>query len=728
MKIRAENILSRFVRIVLPEGGDIQVAAFNILAICGMVVCVVTGIYNLVIGLPVGALIANTCAILFCVGVMIYTQKTGNYRRAMILTVFAVFIGLFSYLFFVGGGYHSGIPAFFIFAVVFTAFLLDGIIMPVLVVFEMAWYAGLCLYAYYNPLPSDLTYNETKFMTDVVVCVTIVSISLAITMYLQILVYRKKQEELNDAIFATKEASKAKSDFLAKMSHDIRTPLNTIMAVNELMLSNASPETKRELLGDSNVSARILLSLIDDMLDLTRIESGKLELLRQPYGPSALFGETEKIWRLQAEKQNLQFDYHYENKIPGTLIGDEAAIRKVVNNLLSNAVKYTKIGMISLDVGWEIKDPDDTSLKITVMDTGAGIAPEYLEKIFMPFERGVQEIYRETSGSGLGLAIVKELVDAMNGQIDCKSVLDEGTEFTVLIPQKEASETKDASLSKILPDADGFSDNEDRSVHFVAPDARILVVDDNPYNRKVIEGFLEPTLIRLDDVESGFEALEMIDIKDYDLVFMDLRMPKMDGVETLERIKKEYPGFNAPVIALTADIMNDVEKTLLEKGFDGFLSKPVSSERLIKTIRHFVPDKIRTLKDPSGNVMTLSDLERYQGMLKPYGIDLKSALEFNAGNAEEFLTRAELFETYSEMTMSSLSETDPISDYYLQVHSLKSIARGVGAVFLAELSETAELRKDEGLAKMLAPVILEEYKKVRQGLNELLEETGVSRI
>ncbi len=257
---------------------------------------------------------------------------------------------------------------------------------------------------------------------------------------------------------------------------------------------------------------------------------------------------------------------------------------------------------------------------------------------------------------------------------------------------------------------------------FVAPDAHILVVDDNAYNRRVISGFLEPALIQIDDVESGFEALEMIDIKDYDLVLMDLRMPKMDGAETLRRIQTEYPDFHAPVVVLTADIMNGVEERLLSCGFAGFLAKPVSSAKLLDTIADFIREKVVYLNMEDDKELTISDVERYQDMLLSFGINLRLALEYNAGNTGEFLTRAALFAEYAEAGMEKLQRSVGKESYYLQVHSIKSVARGVGAYLLAELAETAEFRRDPDFSEKVTPLLLNEYQKVREGLEKILGE------
>lgn len=710
MKTKEKNI-RKFLDLLYPVGGDLQAKVFDILAKCGLTVCLISAVISVLVEGGFKSFNWNMLGALISLALLAYTRKTGRYRPSMILTIIIIFIGLFSFLFFTGGGYHSGMPCFFIFATVFTAFMLDGIIMPIFVFIELVWYSFILMWAHYNPESVALIYNEKAIFVDVWVDVLIVSLSLSITMYLQMRSYRKKEKELGEAILVAEEANRAKSDFLAKMSHDIRTPLNTIMAMNEMIIANTSSARIRGWVNDSNVSGRILLSLIDDMLDLTKIEAGRMDLLSQPLKPRELFSQIARQWKLQAEKEGLEFEYDMEKTVPSTLLGDEDVIGKVTNNLLSNSVKYTKKGKVRLCISW------DTELVITVEDTGIGIAPEHLENIFNPFERGVQDIYRETSGSGLGLAIVKELVDAMEGTINCRSVLDEGSVFTVRLPL-------DIYKGYVPNKGKSSSESETGSTirRIVAPNVRILVVDDNAFNRKVIADFLEPSLIQIDEVESGYEALEMIDIKEYDLVLMDLRMPKMDGVETLERIRSDYPAFDAPVIVLTADIMNGVEESLLEKGFAGFLAKPVNSQKLLETIGSFIPDKVISIETERENGMSLSQIENKQDTLMPYGIDLKLALENNAANFEEFMMRVDLFEEYADDSLEKLETSVFDEDYYIFVHSVKSVAWGIGAFLLARLTETVEYRNDGEYSQMMNPVIIDEYRRVRTGLTILRNE------
>ena len=702
--------LKRLKEYIIPKDAEIQVAAFNILALCGIVVSIITALVNAVSGNGPVVVLADFSGVLVSWALIVYCHKTGNYKMAMTLTAFIIFIGLFTALYFIQGGYRSGIPSFFIFGVVFTAFLLNGRAMVILVLTELAWYTGLIFYSYYHPQPMNA--DEYSYMSRVAMDMVLVAISLAVTMFCQIRVYRKKQQELNVAVLAADEANRAKSDFLAKMSHDIRTPLNTIMAMNELIVANTSSAKIREWVNDSNISSRILLSLINDMLDLTKIEAGKMELLEQPWNVVKVFDETARTWKPQADRLGLEFNYEIDEKMPDYLLGDEDVIRKITNNLLSNSVKYTKAGSINFSVSMQ-----GENLIISVSDTGIGIAPEYLENIFKPFERGAQTVYKETSGSGLGLAIVKELVDAAHGTIDCKSVVDEGTTFTVSIPQKQCAVGDNVETSEY------DTTREQKTIkQFIAPDARILVVDDNPSNRKVIEAFLEPILVKIDDVESGFEALEMIDIKDYDLVLMDLRMPKMDGEETLKKIKEEYPDFNTPVVVLTGDIMNGVKERLLASGFTAFLSKPVSSAELRAVVQEYIPDKIISISTEQKKGLTQDKIEGYQDVLMPYGINLRMALEYNAGSVGEFLMRAGLFEQYADETIESIEHPESQENYYLQMHSIKSVARGVGAYMLAQLAETIELRKDSDYSEEIKNVITSEYRRVRRGLEVLMGE------
>ncbi|MCR5665260.1 MAG: response regulator [Eubacterium sp.] len=720
MKVIKEKFITPLIKYLVTDNDSIQVSAFHILAAGGFLVSLITGLYNLIAGIGLDAVFQNLLGAVFSIVLLLYTKKTGRYKGPMIITVLAIFLGLFTLLFQSGGGYKSGVPSFFIFAIVFTAFMLDGRIMPILVAVEIGWYGFLCIYTYFHPLPSESILNDQEFMIDVVTCQSIVSIALAVTMYLQIRVYKRKQEELNQAIIETKKANMAKSEFLAKMSHDIRTPLNTIMAMNELIVQNTSSPQIHEWVGNSDVSGTILLSQINDMLDISRIESGKFRLKYLPYYPNRLFRELADIWEIKAKSQGLDFEYRYSSTFAGRLGGDGESVLKIFNNLLGNALKYTKEGRVGMEVAYEMMEEKEVvRLVVRISDSGVGIAPEDIEKIFLPFERGGQNDSDEAVGTGLGLAIVQELVDEMEGSIHCESTLGKGTTFTISIPQ-DVDEWRESDNAA---NPEPKKKHQRRSERIVAPDARILVVDDNVYNRKVVGQLLGPALVQIDDVESGFEALEMLDIKNYDLVLMDLRMPKMDGEETLKKIREEYPDFATPIVALTADIMNGVEKRLLMSGFSDFVSKPVSSARLYDILRKYVPDKIVALEAEQDTLINKDNLDVWQDLLMPYGIDIKVAMESNAGSAQEIAMRMKLFKNYAD-EYAELADGRIQENYYIQIHSLKSMAKGIGAFLLADMAGAVELRKEDAYARKMHPLMVEEYERVCRGIEVLEERQG----
>ena len=704
--MKTKSKFQKAVSVIFATDSEIQVVAFNILAFCGITVSIITAMINAFRGSA--AVIPDIIGALGSMALMYYCHKTGNYKKAMILTVFLIFIGLFTALYFIHGGYHGGIPSFFIFGIVFTAFLLDGISMVVLILLELGWYSAIILYSYFHPV--TLSNDEKFYMISVIMDMVLVALSLAITMYFQIRVYSKKEAQLNSVIREADVANRAKSDFIAKMSHDVRTPLNTMLAMNELIVGNTSSERIREWVNDSNISGQLLLSMIDDMLDLSRIEAGRHVIQSRPWNVRNVFDEAAKVWKLNAGKSGLEFHYEMGDRVPENLNGDEGVIRKITDNLLSNSVKYTKKGSITLKIKY------DDMLEISVSDTGVGIAPEYVKEIFSPYERGVEEVYKETSESGLGLAIVKELVEAMGGTITCDSTPGKGSTFIVRLPQKEVF------VINVKADEKSMPPEVRKSGQYVAPDVHILVVDDNAYNRKVIREFTEPALIQVDDVESGYEAVEMIDIKEYDLIFMDIRMPHMDGMQTLVKMKEVCPDFDTPVIALTGDIMNGVEDKLRKMGFAGFIAKPVSMSRLLDTIREFIPDKIAEIDTEEVRDIPLEKMETGQNYLIPYGIDLRLAMEFCAGNIADFVMRAELLEEYADSYISRFKEERYDEDYYLQVHSVKSVAKGIGAYLLAELLETAERRKDDAFSREVNPLIISEFERVRKGIAVYREE------
>ncbi|MCR5370617.1 MAG: response regulator [Clostridium sp.] len=705
----------------IDTASDLRVRIFRILATGGFTVSALTGIINLVVGLPIRNTIMCWSTALLSLVLILYASRTGRYRTCVRITIVLIFLVIFTFLFLDGGGYKSGMPLYFVMAVVFTAFMLEGAEMFFFSAVEILWYSGLCIYAYRNPGAVNVFEQEIDMLTDILIALPVVSVVLASTMYLQLQLIRKKQEELEEARKEALSASEAKTAFLANMSHDIRTPLNTVMSLNELIAGRTASDEIRGWTDDIRLSCDILLSLVGDILDLSRIESGRSRFPEAPYLTVQLLQEAEATWERAAKKAGLSFRLMAEESLPSVMSGHLDSIRKIVNNLVGNAVKYTEQGGVTLRFLKELPDAEQVTLRIEVEDTGIGIPPEELDRVFLPFERGNFPSGRGAEGTGLGLAIVKDLVEALQGTIRCDSRPGQGSLFTVRIPQRvqdpEPIGTRE-HWSNLQTPAETFDS-------IIAPDARVLVVDDNEYNRQVMCTLLKPTLIQTDDVESGREALEMLEIRKYDLILMDIMMPEMNGMETLRIIREEHLADNTPVAALTADALAGTKERLMNAGFSDYLAKPVSMKELGSLLIKYLGDRVRLIRDPSFEKLTEDEASHLKDFLLPMHIHLEDTLELDGGSVDSLRMRAEHFLQYGE-ELEKLSETTEDflrEDLFHFVHSLKSAARSIGARDLAELAAFMERhREDTSLNELMIPVLAKEYRTVREGEKLLLTE------
>lgn len=382
-------------------------------------------------------------------------------------------------------------------------------------------------------------------------------------------------------------ANEAKSTFLANISHEIRTPINAVLGFNEVILRDYSEPKLLEYAHSIQSSASTLLGLINQLLDFSKIESGKMNIINSVYDADTMFKDIISVNKFRAEQEGLKFESDIDNNLPHFLFGDEARIRQVVTNLLSNAIKYTNKGTVTLTVEFEKVSNVEGNLYVSIKDTGIGIKKEDLEKLFQGFVRLEEDKNKFVQGTGLGLNISKNLVDMMEGELTVDSVYGEGSVFRVGIPQKLVDEkiitTEEGNDSVLL--------KWERD--FTAPKANVLIVDDSNINLKVSQALLAPTLVQLDMVSSGNECLDAICRKKYDIIFLDHRMPVMDGVETLEAMKHmHHLSDGAAVIALTANVVNDAKSFYMEAGFDDFLAKPVTEENMDKMLKKHLDPKL----------------------------------------------------------------------------------------------------------------------------------------
>jgi signal transduction histidine kinase/CheY-like chemotaxis protein len=377
------------------------------------------------------------------------------------------------------------------------------------------------------------------------------------------------------------KASEAKAIFLAKMSHEIRTPMNAIAGMAELALREDKPDVARKHIITIKRAGAHLLAIINDILDISKIENRKLEMIPSDYSFLSLINDVTNIIKIRIADTGLRFDVNIDSDIPDYLFGDEKRIRQVLLNILDNAVKYTEKGFISFSVSGKIKK-DTVLLTIEVADSGIGIKPGDLKKLFGEFVQVDIKYKKGLDYTGLGLSIVKNLIKMMNGDISVKSEYGKGSTFTIKLPQKISSYEPFDSIK-----------DDDITVRFNAPNARVLVVDDIDVNLEVINGLMQPYKMQVDLCTSGAEAIEMVKANSYDLVFMDHMMPEMGGVEATKMIREmgsENPHYaNLPIIALTANAVSGVKEMFLSNGLNDFLSKPIDIVNLNLILEKWLP-------------------------------------------------------------------------------------------------------------------------------------------
>ncbi|MBQ7155532.1 MAG: response regulator [Synergistaceae bacterium] len=393
-------------------------------------------------------------------------------------------------------------------------------------------------------------------------------------------------------------ANKAKSNFLASTSHEIRTPMNAILGINDMILAeNPDPESRSAALNIKD-AGEYLLSLVNNILDISKIEAGKMDLYESDYHLWELLKEceaymTKNIKGEQAREKSLKFILKADKNLPEHLHGDVLRLKQALINLLGNAAKYTQKGSITLEVSGERRENTAIIMKFSVEDTGIGMRKEDLNKIYEPFERvNIQET-RHILGAGLGLTLVKNIADIMNGHISLDSEYGRGSKFTLEVPQRLAAGGLNKSMT--LQEYEEFLSNqavsspeepEEDMGPAVWPEAKILVVDDTPVNLVVAKGMLKTSEAEIDTSESGEDALEMMKKKHYDLVFLDHKMPGMDGIETLKHAKKHSP--DTKYIALTANAGTNARNEYIAEGFDDYLPKPFKSEEMMKILRSYL--------------------------------------------------------------------------------------------------------------------------------------------
>ena len=390
---------------------------------------------------------------------------------------------------------------------------------------------------------------------------------------------------------AAEVANQAKSSFLASVSHEIRTPINVIVGMSDVITRDSTDSRMKGYAANIQEAANSLLDLINDILDFSKIESGKTALVCGDYETKRFFYDVINTYHNMGNEKGLRFETDIKSNIPATLYGDEARIRQIIINLLSNAFKYTYEGYVQFRADFEWTGSLTGNLILSVSDSGIGINKEDVDKMFVVFAQLEETINRAIEGAGLGLNITKQLVNLMNGSITVDSEHGKGSTFTVTIPQEIHGDIKEqmGNLSEYKPQK-----RERKAVGYTAPEAKILIIDDTKTNLIVAKALLRDTKVQITTGISGYECIEKVKNEHYDVIFLDHRMPEMNGIETLHNMENiDHKCINSPVIMLTANASNDARDYYIGEGFTDFISKPISEESITKMLRQYLPkDKI----------------------------------------------------------------------------------------------------------------------------------------
>ena len=510
-----------------------------------------------------------------------------------------------------------------------------------------------------------------------------------------------KLKESADAAIA---ADKAKSDFLAQMSHEIRTPINAVLGMNEMIIHESDDESIREYAANIQSSGRTLLTLINSILDFSKIEDGKMEIIPSEYETAVMINDLVTSVRPRAKAKELTLRVEADESLPCTLKGDDVRLKQIILNLLTNAVKYTEKGEVSLKIRCESISDDETELYVEVTDTGIGIRQEDISMLFESFRRLEEKRNRHIEGTGLGMSIVTRLLAMMGSELSVSSVYGEGSAFSFRVKQGVINREPMGDYEKR---AAADTESTKTGQYLYAPDAKILVVDDNSMNLKVAKNLLSLYGISSDTADSGERALEKIKVKFYDIIFLDHMMPKMDGIEVMKRIKEQgLINSGTTVIALTANAITGAKEMYLEAGFDDYLTKPIESHALEKQLRKSLPESKKQFREPVADAkatkekaaddsFTFEEVKRLRELCPE--LNVANGLK-NCMDSKEFWldTLSAFIEADRSAELEKAFENGDTELYRIAVHSVKSAAKTIGADVVAHRAMELEFAARDG--------------------------------
>lgn len=530
-------------------------------------------------------------------------------------------------------------------------------------------------------------------------------------------------------VLQTEDANRAKTNFVSNMSHEIRTPMNSIVGITEILLRSRHSPKEQEYLLNIQSSGRVLLTIINDVLDCSKMEAGKMQLFDEPYDTCSLFHDLRISMENRIGHSGLELIYDIDQDIPCKLKGDMGRIRQVIINLVNNAIKYTEKGSVRFSVHVRQKNTDKVMLYYEVADTGIGIRKEDHKILFDAFQRVEMDRNRYVEGTGLGLTISQNLVNMMGGVIEVESEYGKGSRFFFTIEQTIIDPTPVSAVNY-----NGQKDNvteKEAECLFIAPEAHILLVDDNELNLVVAKELLKPLRMQIDTAENGLQAVKMVRGSQYDLVLMDHMMPVMDGIEAAKAIRAlpEDKYQKLPIIALTANAMVDARKEFLNAGMNGFVAKPIDFARICNQLKLWLPkDLVRDVPKEEAKKLLADDLSdrEIQPEDPQMGFSFEEGVNHCGSKAALMKTIRIFYRTIDSKAnkIEQCLKEGLISDYVIEIHALKSSALLIGAVPLSEAAKELEDYGKQGKTEVLeekTPDVLTLYRDLKNILRPYAE-------
>ena len=583
-----KKLINNYVDRLLYSDKDFKEKMFTLITIIAISSVFLAFLGDLLIGEHIGETVSLGILVLLATLVAYITIKYKKLKVGGVLLALGVVFGAIPASFFFGGGLTGGSVLWVGVCYLYIGLILDGVPRRILMTILTLLVIGEMIYSYFNPNIIQYHVREMWYI-DIGISVILVGFVIYLMVSFQNRLFKLETERTRAQAKEIEELNESQNRFFSSMSHEIRTPINTIIGLNEMILRENASDEINENAANIQAASKMLLHLINDILDMSKFESGQMELTPVQYHTGDMLSDVVSMLWIKAKDKELDFTIDVSPDLPEMLLGDEVRIKQILINVLNNAIKYTSEGSVKLQIQCE-RNGDMANVMYTVSDTGMGIKKENIPYLFTAFKRVDEDKNRYIEGTGLGLSIVKQFVDLMGGKITVNSVYTKGSTFVIEIPQKIISDNHLGEIDM----------KRSRGVHrkyvqsFEAPEARVLVVDDTLANLMVVQKLLRETKVQLDTAESGKEALLKTFDTEYHVIFMDHMMPEMSGIECMHKIREQKGGLckESKIVALTANAGSDMEMFYAKEGFDGYLVKPISGEGLENELYRLLPKDI----------------------------------------------------------------------------------------------------------------------------------------